>query len=175
MRRFLLAVGCAVAVAGCGSTASAPTGGGTTAATQSSSGGSPATPAPSTGALGNLVVSGSLSLTLAETSNTSNKCQPGSGNTISAILVFDAYALQFSLPIGTTQFPQGAGLVAFFNGNDSTQEWSIGSRVSAGQSGTATISADGKTGSVDVAMLPDPPRPNPALKPIHVKGSFTCQ
>jgi hypothetical protein len=55
-----------------------------------------------------------------------------------------------------------------------TQEWSIGTNQSANESGTVTLSSDGKSGSVDVDMLPDPPRPNPALKPIHVTGTFTC-
>ena len=29
-------------------------------------------------------------------------------------------------------------------------------------------------GTIDADMLPDPAKPNPSLKPIHVKGSFTC-
>jgi hypothetical protein len=57
----------------------------------------------------------------------------------------------------------------------STQEWSVGSNVSKTAAGTVTISANGKSGTIDADMLPDTPHPNPALKPIHVKGTFTCR
>jgi len=56
----------------------------------------------------------------------------------------------------------------------STQEWSVGTNVSKTAAGTMTISAGGKGGTIDADMLPDTPRPNPALKPIHVKGTFAC-
>jgi hypothetical protein len=129
------------------------------------------------GSGGALVVTGSLSLSLQESSNSASACQFNStAMQVSGILVFNGYALQFSIPVGTTHYPTTppSSAVAFFNGNDSTQEWSIGTSHSATASGTVTLSADHKIGTVDVDMLPDAPRPNPALKPIHVKGSFTC-
>jgi hypothetical protein len=123
------------------------------------------------------VVTGSLSLSLEESSNSAGACQYNSGaKQLTGILVFKRYALQFGIPVGTTHYPMTspASVVAFFNGNDSTQEWSIGASRSATASSTVTLSADHKTGAVDADMLPDTPQPNPALKPIHVKGTFTC-
>ncbi len=53
---------------------------------------------------------------------------------------------------------------------DSSTEWSAGTKVSAAASGTATF--DGKHGTIDVDMLPDALRPNPAVGPVHVTGTF---
>lgn len=173
----VLALACAAAIAGCGSSAT-PSSSAATNSSQPTQGPStaPGTSAPAVGSGSNLVVTGSLSLSLAETPNSANMCQPAPGSAVSGILIFGSYDLQFSLPIGTTQFPQtpSTGLVAFFNGNDSTQEWAAGTNVAKTAAGTATVAADGKSGTVDVDMLPDPPTPNPALKPIHVKGTWTC-
>jgi hypothetical protein len=122
-----------------------------------------------------LTVSGSLSQSLHEIASSSNTCRPNAGGGASAILTFDAYTLQFFLPTGTTTFPTPAGVnagVAFYNSNDSSQEWAVGGTASA--AGTATLSSDGKHGTVDVDMLPHPAHPNPALQPIHVKGTFSC-
>jgi hypothetical protein len=166
MRRCLLALCGALTVAGCGSTTASPAGGG----------GAPASSSAAAGSGASLTVTGSLSVTVNETSNSANRCQRGSGGIVSGILTFDTYSLQFGLGPGTTSFPNTAGtsVVAFFNNNDSTKEWSIGSRQTATAAGTVTLAADGKSGTVDVDMLPNPPRPNPALQPIHVKGTFTC-
>jgi hypothetical protein len=173
MLRFLPALGGAVMLIGCG-------GGGPTSL---SSAGGQSTPSAATSAAtgggsgGALVVTGSLSLSLQESSNSASACQfnPGA-NQVTGILVFNGYALQFGIAVGTTHYPMTppSSAVAFFNGNDSHQEWSVGTPRSATASGTVTLSADHKTGTVDVDMLPDAPRPNPALKPVHVKGTFTC-
>ena len=165
--KYLLAVCGALMVAGCGSTASPTTGGGAPAATSPAGGGASG---------GNLTVTGSLSVSVNETSTSSNKCQRAPDGMVSAILEFDAYSLQFSLAPGNTHFPNTSGTsgVAFFNNNDSSMEWAIGTSRSASAAGTVTVAADGKSGIVDVDMMPNPPSPNPALHPIHVKGTFTC-
>jgi hypothetical protein len=175
MTRVLLALLCAALFSACGAASSTATSNSAQNTSAPAAAGSTPTAAQG-GSAGHLVVTGSLSVSANETPNSANMCQAGSGGTVSAILVFDAYALQFDIPVGTSRFPStpSPGAVAFFNGSDSTQEWSIGTARSATASGTATLSADGKSGSVDVDMLPDPPRPNPALKPIHVKGTFVC-
>jgi hypothetical protein len=181
MTRTLLAATCAaVAIVGCGSSTTSSSGGGGV-----SPGGSTSAPAGSSssaststggGGGGSLTVTGSLSLTLQQTANTSAKCQSGAGTTVSAILPFDNYDLQFSIPIGTTAFPAGYGKggVAFYNSNDSSQEWTLGTNVSKAATGTVTLSSDAKMGTVDIDMLPETPRPNPSLAPIHVKGTFVC-
>jgi hypothetical protein len=116
-----------------------------------------------------MTVTGSVSASVNETSNSANTCQTASGGAVSGILAFDTYSLQFAIPTGTTTFPSTAGNfgVAFFNNNDSSQEW-------AASAGTVTLSSNAKSGTVDVDMSPHTPTPNPALKPIHVKGTFTC-
>jgi hypothetical protein len=165
MGRYLVALCGAVMVAACGATTTTPAGSGGAATTSAG-----------TGSGASLTVTGSLSTSVNETSTSANTCQRGPGGVVTAILEFDTYSLQFSLPPGSTRFPNSAGTtaVAFFNNNDATQEWSIGSSQTASAAGSAVVGADGKSGTVDVDMLPNPPQPNPALKPIHVKGSFTC-
>jgi hypothetical protein len=179
MRRVLYVSICAgLALVACGGgtgTTSSSSGGG--GGTSSSTG--PSAPSTSTGSGSGdfLTVSGSLSLSLHETANSANKCTANPNGGASGILIFDAYNLQFFLPAGSTTFPAPAGGnagVAFYNGNDSSQEWAIGSSNTATAAGSATLSSDGKHGTVDVDMLPSPPSPNPSLKPIHVKGSFSC-
>lgn len=157
--RYLLCLLGAVLVVACGSTSTPTTSGGGPSATFGGDLGP--------GAI--LTVTGSVSASVHEISNTANKCQTAAGGDVSAILAFDTYSLQFAIPTGTTTFPNTSGHfgVAFFNNNDFTQEW-------AASAGTVTLSADAKSGTVDVDMSPHPPRPNPALKPIHVKGTFTC-
>jgi hypothetical protein len=185
MTRTLLAATCvAVAIVGCGSSTTSSSGGGgasaggstSAPAGSSSSSSAPASTSTGGGGGGSLTVTGSLSLTLQQTPNTAAKCNSGAGTTVSAILPFDNYFLQFSIPIGTIVFPAGYGKggVAFYNGNDSSQEWSIGTNLSKGTTGTVTLSSDAKMGTVDIDMLPEPPRPNPSLAPIHVKGTFVC-
>ena len=154
----------------------------TTSATGS---GAPSTSAGSPG--GALTVSGSLSLSLAQSANVATPCKlPTTGSTTagglegntSGTLSFNDgttyYALQFSVGAGTTTFPAGAvtNIVGFYPSTDSTKEWSIGTNVSKAERGTVTLT--GKHGTIDVDMAPDPPQPNPALKPIHVKGTFEC-
>ena len=69
-----------------------------------------------------LTVTGSVSVTVSETSNSANTCQTASGGVVSGILSFDTYSLQFAIATGTTTFPSTAGNfgVAFFNNNDFT-------------------------------------------------------
>jgi hypothetical protein len=166
MNRYLLAFLGAVTLVGCGSSTAPPTGGGGPASSSAAAGTSG----------GSLTVTGSVSATVNETSNSANKCQRAAGGLVTGILTFDMYSLQFGLSPGSTHFPQASGTsgIALFNNNDSTQEWSIGSSQTASAAGSVLVGADGKSGNIDVDMLPNPPRPNLALKPIHVKGSFTC-
>lgn len=179
MRWVLIASMCAeLAVVACGSgtstTSSSSAGGGTSSSSAGTS--APSTSAGS-GSGDSLTVSGSLSLSLYETPNSANTCTTNASGGVSAILVFDAYNLQFFLPVGSTTFPAPAGAnagVAFFNSNDSSQEWGIGTSTTATAAGTATLASDGKHGTVDADMLPNPPHLNPNLKPIHVRGTFSC-
>jgi hypothetical protein len=142
--------------------------------------GSAATTSSSSGGVsgGSLTVSGSVSVTTHELSNSAIQCTGNASAGVSAILAYDTYTLQFFLPSGTTTFPAPAGVnagVTFYNSNDSSQQWAIGGSGDAGAAaGTATLSSDGKRGSVDVDMVPHPAHPNPNLKPIHVKGTFSC-
>ena len=123
-------------------------------------------------------MTGSLSLNLHFSTGTHGHCTANPQGATNAVLDFDDgtnyYALQFSLPKGTSTFPDafGKGFVAFFPSTDSTKEWSIGTNVTKAEVGTVTFT--GTDGTVDVDMAPDPPNPNPALKPIHVKGTFKC-
>jgi hypothetical protein len=137
---------------------------------------------------GALAVTGFLSVSLKQSPSVTSPCKvPTTGTTTSGglegntsgILGFNDgnggyYALQFSLAPGTSTFPAAAtkNIVAFYPSSDSSKEWSIGTQVSKTQSGTATLS--GKHGTVDVDMAPEPPKPNPSLTPIHVKGTFDC-
>ena len=136
---------------------------------------------------GSLTVTGSLSLSLHQSTTVSTPCKlPTTGTTTagglegntSGTLVFNEgttfYALQFSVGSGTLTFPAAAikNIVGFYPSSDSTKEWSIGTQVSITQSGTVTFTA--KHGTIDVDMAPDPPSPNPSLAPIHVKGTFDC-
>lgn len=165
MARLLLGVVCALLVAGCGSGSSTATG--SSGPVNSSAGTGSTTTAAQAGSGGQLVVTGSLSVSVSETSTSANACRAGSGGTVSAILEFDTYSLQSGVPTGTTHFPStpSPGAVAFFNNNDSTQEWSIGTARSAAEPGTVTLSTDGKSGSADVDMLPDRPNPIPRCTP----------
>ena len=174
MNRVLITsicAGLAVVACGGGATQSSSSGGGSSSAGTSAAATSTSS---SSGSSDTLTVSGSLSLSVQEAASSANMCQPAAGGGAGAILSYGTYNLQFSLPPGTTTFPGATALVALFSTADSSQEWSIGSRASASAAGTATLSSDGKHGTVDVDMLPDPPSPNPNLKPIHVKGSFSC-
>jgi hypothetical protein len=165
----------ALVAGGCGSSSSK------TASTASSSADTTAQASPTTqpsSPAGSLAVSGFLSLSLTQYSNGAYKCQASQPNT-SGMLGFEgsatvggSYVLQFSIPQGTTTWPGTKGLVAFYDSNDSTKEWSIGTARSSNQTGTLTF--DGTRGTLDISMLPDPPRPNPALTPIHLKGTFSC-
>lgn len=84
-----------------------------------------------------------------------------------------AYVVTLYLLIGETTFPATTQqpFVSLVNLRDASKHWTIGGRT---QSPTTTgiASFDGTRGTVDVDMIPDPP--NPALTPIHLKGSFTC-
>lgn len=167
-----------LAIVGCGSSSSSQSSSAQGAASSASST-STASAATSTGggSGGMLTVSGSLSQTLHQSAPGGGQmCQRMANGVVSGIMGFDNYNLQLSMPAGTSAFPAafGKGVVAFFNSNDSTMEWSIGSQRTKAASGTVTVSSDGKQGSVDVDMLPDAPRPNPSLMPIHVKGTFVC-
>jgi hypothetical protein len=73
----------------------------------------------------------------------------------------------------TSTWPKDATkyLVSFFSANDSTKE-SIGTAVSSSAQGTLTIT--GHAGTIDVDMVPDTPKPNQSLGPIHLKGTFDC-
>ena len=124
-----------------------------------------------------ITVSGSLTLSLTEGKTRSFDCQ-ANGSKTSAILPFNGssdhleYRFQFSVATGTTEFPSVKGVVALYDLLDNTREWAAGTTKSAAAAGTITF--DGHRGSVDLDLLPDPPHPNPALAPVHVKGSFTC-
>jgi hypothetical protein len=165
-------------LAGCGggTTTTTTTSNGSGSTSLSSSAPSTIAPPPVGAPGGQLLVTGSLSLSIAQNASTQNVCPP-TGATVTGNLDYDVWVLQFGIPVGTTTtWPAAAGkaLVAFYNRNDSTMEWSIGTGKSATAVGTVTVSADGKGGTVDVDMLPDPPKPNPSLMPIHVKGTFVC-
>ena len=179
MKRYGVAVAVLGALVGtaCGSSASKPAASNTTAPTQSNA--PTTTRAPSKH--GALTVSGSLTLSLDFSTGSHGRCNapsPGTQGNTTGVLDFDNgtdyYALQFSLARGTSTFPGAAGksFVAFFASTDSTKEWSIGTNVTKADAGTVTFT--GTQGTVDVDMAPDPPNPNPALKPIHVKGTFEC-
>jgi hypothetical protein len=170
--------------AACGSSSSKPSAGGSTtstgAASNSSASGGPSSTAGSSTS-GSLTVTGSMALSLHPTAGSHGRCTPpatGSSDGTKAVLDFDDgttyYALQFDLPPGATTFTGTApkGFVALFASTDSTKEWSIGTNVTAAEKGNVTF--NGKRGTIDVDMAPDPPSPNPALKPIHVSGTFEC-
>ncbi len=84
------------------------------------------------------------------------------------------YTLQLSLPAGATTFPttKTNTLVAFYNGDDSSKEWSAGTTKSPGR---GTVSLTGKKGTISATLGYSPPEStSPALGPVTVSGTFTC-
>lgn len=85
-----------------------------------------------------------------------------------------SFTFQLSLPAGSTTFPhtKANGLITFYNGTDSTKEWSAGTTV---QPGRGTASLTGKKGTVDATLGYTPPSSSaPALGPVTVSGTFAC-
>ncbi len=121
-----------------------------------------------------MVVSGFVSDTLTEVHLSTPRCHAGGSGTNAGFEFAGStanYAVTFLLPNGATTFPTSPSLfVSIVNVGDSSQMWTIGGKQSPSAAGTASF--DGAQGSVDVDMVPDPP--NPALSPLHLKGSFAC-
>lgn len=125
-------------------------------------------------------MSGALTATLTEGTDPSGiRCSVDTGGIISNIIAFDGsgagYDLQMSIPPGTTTFPDASGKagVFFYNSNNSNLEWGASSAKQGG-TGTVTVTADNKTGTLDVQMTEAEPPGSPKLAPIHVSGSWTC-
>ncbi len=123
-----------------------------------------------------ITITGSVTDTLKETADSASSCTP-SGGVTNGRLDFEGaagYFLVFTLATGAVTFPDGSNqnAVGIYNSNDSTQQWLIGSAAASTSAGTASF--DGQAGTMDVDMIPHTPTPNPALKNIHVKGTFHC-
>ena len=139
------------------------------------------TPTPPSSSAGRLVVTGALSLTFTEnTTNTARRCDPGptAAAPITGMIPFESgdkgFVLQLvSLPKGRSILPGSKVAIAFYNGTVSAQEWGAGLTKAAGN-GLATLSADGKTGTVNLTMTQAAPAGSAAMAPIHVSGSFSC-
>jgi hypothetical protein len=139
------------------------------------------TPTPAAASADTLTVTGAVSLTLSEnTTITARRCDPGAtaAAPITGMIPFGSgdkqYVLQLvSLPEGTSTLPGAKAAVAFYNGTVSAEEWGAGLTQAAG-SGTATLSADGKKGTVDLMMTQAAPSGSPAKAPIHLSGTFSC-
>ncbi len=120
-----------------------------------------------------LVLSGFISGTLTEVRLSTQRCHPA-GAVTSGGFEFDgpksSYVLSFSLPIGATTFPSAnkQAYLSFVDLADQSTYWVIGPH--APTVGTATF--DGAQGTIDAAMIPDPP--SPAKTRILLKGSFSC-
>ena len=127
-----------------------------------------------------LTITGGLTLSLTESDSTNSECTK-QGSTLSGLIAFQTtdfkqYRLQVSLSAGTTTLPAAkpGGLIALFDPNDATAEWSAGTTLSKGVTGAITISDDLSHGTIDTDMDPEPGKPNPSLTPIHLHGTFTC-
>jgi hypothetical protein len=74
-----------------------------------------------------------------------------------------------------TSFPDASGKagIFFYDGDNSKLEWGASSAAQGG-TGTVTVSANNKTGTLDVQMTSAAPPGSPKLPPIHVFGSWTC-
>jgi hypothetical protein len=86
----------------------------------------------------------------------------------------DHYTLQLSLPAGSTTFPSSKGnaLVAFYNTDDSSKEWSAGTTA---QPGRGTVTLTGKKGTINATLGYTPASSgSPALGPVTVSGDFAC-
>lgn len=174
----------ATVLTGCGST---------TESDPPSGSASPGTSLPSTGPAssltptgGTLTVTGSLSLSLQPAPHVTTPCNlPNTGSTAGgladhtsgSLILTDGkadYLFQFYVGPGTTTLPADFGktTVALWPKADPTKKWAIGTNTTATQSGTITM--NGKHGTIDAAMAPDPPAADPALSPIHVQGTFDC-
>lgn len=124
-----------------------------------------------------MVVSGFIADTLTQMPLTTGKCHTFGTAWIAGFQYNGsdgaAYAVQITLPLGTTTFPSTGNESVSFSDfyNDPTQFWVAGDQKSTPTAaGTATF--DGAQGTVDLDMIPQPA--SPALAPIHLEGSFVC-
>lgn len=171
--------------AGCGSssanrpattpTSATPVG---TASVATSSG---ATDTAGGGSGGTLTVTGAFSATLTESADSSSSCKldPYGSGGATDVLSFDSptasYKVQLSLPAGTVTFPDQTkkASVALYDSTNSTKEWAAGTTTAPG-SGSATRSADNKSGTLDLMMTGAAPGGGSSLTPLHLSGAWTC-